>query len=267
MIKVEIQGLQATMAWLAGHEKQVRYAASRALNDVAKSVVTAERQHVASIFKGPTPRTLNAVKVFSGAKRDNLEVVIGVDDGVGRKEFKAMGKKGTITPAKYLLAQIMGGQRAPKRFEKALISIGAMDPGDSAVFAKRSEALDAYGNLSGAHLTQIISYFRTVKAEGYGGMMSKARKMKMMKGQLKGMKWGKAYFRGGGKTGLPDGIWERHYPNGTAEKSFIRPILIYVRGTSYRPVFKFKEVASGVIAREWKQKFDSALAAALRSAK
>lgn len=270
MITVKIEGLQATMASLTGQQKQVRYAASRALNGVAKRIVAEERGEIGRVFKGPTPRTQNAVKVFSGATRDRLEVVVGVDDGGGsyrQQNFRAQGKKGTITPAQYLLAQIVGGHRVPKRFERALQIIGAMDGGDYAVFAKRSEALDSYGNISGSKLNQIITFFRKTKAEGYGGKMSSARKMKMMKGELKGMKWGMAYFRGGRDAGLPDGIWERHYPNGTAGKSFIRPILIYVRAPSYRAIFKFRAVAERVVAKEWRGEFDRALDAALRTAR
>ena len=244
------------------------YAARRAINETAKKVVEEERREIASAFKGPTPRTLNSVKVFSGAKKDGpLEVVVGIDDGGGNRPFSARGKKGTIPPSKYLLAQIVGGTRAPKRFEKALIAIGAMNQGDSAIFAKRSEALDAYGNISGAKLNQIITYFRTVKVDGYGGRMSKSRKMKMMRGELKGMRWGMSYFRGGLGTGLPDGIWERHYPSGTAGKSFIRPILIYVRGTSYTIKFRFREIAERVVEREWPRQFDQAIKFALRTAR
>lgn len=266
-ITVDVRGLDAVRAALQGKSKQIAFAASRALNETAKKVVDEESKAIASIFKGPTPRTLRAVKVFKGAKRDNLEAIVGIDDGAGRSTYRAMGKKGTIVPAQYLLAQITGGQRAPKRFEKALIAIGAMPAGKYAVFAKRSEALDAYGNLSGSKINQIITYFRTVKVDGYGGKMSNARKMKMMKGELKGMKWGMSYFRGGRDTGLPDGIWERHYPNGTAGKSFIRPIMIYVDAPAYRGIFKFHEIASGVVAREWSKQFSTALEMAMRTAR
>lgn len=266
-ITVEVKGIKAALANLAGMQKQVAFAASRALNEVAKKVVAEENRTVASIFKGPTPRTLRAVKVFKGAKKDNLEVIVGIDNGGGNRSYQQMGKKGTVTPAQYLLAQVIGGKRADKRFEKALVAIGAMPSGKSAVFAKRSNALDQYGNLSGAKLNQIIAYFRQYKAEGYGGKTTDARKMKMMKGQLKGMKWGMAYFRGGHGTGLPDGIWERHYPNGMAAKSFIRPILIYVDSTSYRGIFKFSEIAKGVVDREWQSEFNKALDMALSTAR
>lgn len=266
-ITVETNGFKAQFARLAGMQKQVTFAASRALNEVAKKVVIEENKAISSIFKGPTPRTQNAVKVFKGAKKDSLEVVVGIDDGAGRSSIKSMGKKGTIYPAKYLLAQVVGGIRAEKRFEKALISIGAMPTGKYAVFAKRSNALDQYGNLSGAKLNQIITYFRKTKVDGYGGKMTDARKTKMMKGQLKGMKWGMAYFRGGKDVGLPDGIWERHYPNGTAGKSFIRPILIYVDPPNYRAIFKFSEIATSVVDREWKNDFNKALDMALSTVK
>ena len=268
MLTVKIEGLEELKRSLNDMaRKQVPFAVKTAMNKVAKKVVDRERKEINSVFKTPTPRTQSAVKIFSGATKDRLEVVVGIDDGEGRKSFKAKGKKGTTTPAQYLMAQIEGGARVPKRFERALQSVGAMSQGDYAVFAKRSGALDAYGNISGAKLNQIITFFRTVKVDGYGGKMSASRKMKMMKGELKGMKWGVTYFRGGRDTGLPNGIWERHYPNGTAGKSFIRPILIYVRAPSYSARFKFSEIAMDVINREWQTEFDQALKSAMSTAK
>ncbi len=265
-ISVEIKGATA-LRLVANGAKQIPFAVSRAINEVAKKVVEAESKHIASVFKGPTHRTLNAVKVFKGATKDRLEAEVGIDDGLGRKTVKSMGKKGTVPPAKYLLPQIEGGPRVPKRFELALQAIGAMPKGMQAVFAQRSNALDQHGNLSGAKIVQIISYFRTTKAEGYGGKMTKARKEKMAKGELKGMKWGVAYFRGGKQAGLPDGIWERHYPNGMAGKSFIRPILIYIEGSNYDPRFLFHEVAKQSIDSEWQPAFDKWARIALETAR
>lgn len=250
-IGVKVEGLEAVRARLNGMARQIPFAAKQAVNEVARKVVQEENAEISRVFKGPVPRTANATKLFKGATKEDMSAIVGIDDGGGNRKGARLPSKGVISPAKYLLPQIIGGTRVQKRFERALQSIGAMPPGAAAVYAKRSNALDQYGNLPGPKIVQIISYFRHTKAEGYGGKMSDRSKENLMQGRRKGMKWGMAYFRGGKGTGLPDGIWERHYPNGTAEKSFIRPILIYVSGVSYQRRFMFAEIAERVVAKEW----------------
>lgn len=266
-IDVKVSGLNAIKAAIDGKHKQVLYAASRAINDVAKSVAKKENEEIGRIFKGPTPRTAKATKVFKLSRKDDLEAVVGLDNGGGNRGPISRQRKSTIFPAEYLLAQIYGGQRATKRFEAALINLGLMPSGMQAVFAKRSNALNQYGNLPSSKIVQIISYLRETKGEGYGGKMTKARKDKMMRGELKGMKWGMVYFRGGAKTGLADGIWERHYPNGTSGKSFIRPILIYISPANYRRLFRFDEIGQETVAREWGPSFNRWLSQALATAR
>lgn len=269
MIKIEVKvdGLKAIKAAIENKHKQVLYAASRAINDVAKSVAAKENQEIGRIFKSPVPRTANATKVFKYSRKDDLEAVVGLDNGGGNRGGVARQRKSTIFPADYLLAQIVGGKRANKRFENALIQLGLMNSGMQAVFAKRSGYLDAYGNLPSSKIVQIISYLRQTKGEGYGGKMTDARKRKMMNGELKGMRWGIAYFRGGRGTGVPDGIWERNYANGTAGKSFIRPILIYISPANYKRLFRFEEIAHDTVSREWSPSFSRWLSSALATAK
>ncbi|MBS1188923.1 MAG: hypothetical protein H6R10_715 [Rhodocyclaceae bacterium] len=252
------------------HKRQVPFAASRALNVLAGKVASRENSEIVSIFDRPTPRTVKAVKVFKGATKGDLSVVIGVDDGFRRTAADAaLGTKGknAVPPSAYLLAQIIGGHRVPKRFELALQRVGAMPPGKMAVFAKRSNALDAYGNITQAKIVQILSWFQAFPESGYRANMKDRTKQSLMKGQRKGMQHGFAYFSGGGKTDLPDGIWERHFPNGTAGKSFVRPILIFIDPAQYRARFKFQEIGAQVVAREWSPAFAAALADAVRTAK
>lgn len=270
-IDVKVSGLNAIKAAIEGRHKQVLYAASRAINDVAKSVAKKENEEIGRIFKNPTPRTVKATKVFKFSRKDDLEAVVGLDNGGGNRGPVSRQRKATVFPADYLLAQITGGQRATKRFEAALISLGLMPSGMQAVFATRSGALNQYGNLPSAKIVQIMSYLRETKGEGYGGKMTNARKQKMLRGELKGMKWGMSYFRGGKQgrinTGLPDGIWERHYPNGPAGKSFIRPILIYISPANYRRLFRFEEIANATVSREWNPSFNRWLSQALATAR
>lgn len=270
MIKVKIDGnLSGFSAKVA---KQVKFAAAKALNATAKRVVEAENNELARIIDRPVPKTLRAVEVVSYARApENLEVVVALrgTQGTGARESMTQGSKGTIQPNRYLLAHIIGGQRANKRFENALIKAGIMPAGKQAVFAKRSNALDSYGNLPGAKIQQILSWFQAFPEKGYRANMTSKTKENLAAGKRKGMKWGFAYFRGGRAVGLPDGIWERHYPNGQSEKSFIRPILIYVSPGQYRKKvrFNFNAIAKLTVKKEWASQFDAAFKNAMATAK
>lgn len=270
-ITVKIEG--SLSGFSAKAEKQVKFAAAKALNATAKRVVEEENKELGRILDRPLPKTLRAVEVASYARAPgNLEAVVALrgTQGVGARESMAQGSKGTIQPNRYLIAHIVGGQRVNKRFENALIKVGAMPSGMQAVFAKRSNALDAYGNLTGGKIQQILAWFQAFPPDrGFKANMTSKSKDSLMKGKRKGMKWGMVYFRGGRDVGLPDGIWERHYPNGTAEKSFIRPILIYVTPGQYRKKvrFNFHAVAKLTVNKEWATQFDAAFKNAMATAK
>jgi len=266
MIQVKID-TKMFAASLKNKEGQMRYAASRALNAISKSLAKHENDQIKSLFHKPVPRTENATKVFKFSRKDDLQTTVGLDDGGGGNRMNTKGWKGTTFPAKYLAAQIAGGARAPKRFEKALIAARVMPEGMSAVFAKRSNALNEYGNLPASKIVQILSYFQAFPEQGYRMNMKDRAKQNLMKGKRKGMAHGMSYFRGGRNTGVPDGIWERHYPNGTAGKSFIRPILIYVKSVSYRARFPFVDIAKRFVADNAQREFDAALKKALATAR
>ena len=267
-IKVEFVGLTPIKSMLSGIERQVPFAMSRAINEIAKGAAKAGNEALASSFSSPTPRTKNATKIMQFAKKDNLTAIVGIDDGGGKNRMNARGFKGTIFPNQYLSAQMYGGSRVPKRFERALIAAGVMPEGMYAVFAKRSNALDQYGNLPASKIVQILSWFQAFpEGQGYRANMKKKTKANLAAGKRKGMKWGFAYFRGGKSVGLPDGIWERHYPNGQAGKSFIRPVLIYVKNAAYQVRFPFEQIAMRYYKENWARVSDQALKHALETAK
>lgn len=277
-IEVKVDGLKSLQASLQNKKRQVGFAAMKAINATAKKVAQEEGKAIVSAFDRPRPSTLKAivVKKWARYKGDafDLEAIIAIDDyvrstsseGVFTANSNAQGK-GAVAPAKYLLAQILGGTRVAKRFEVALQRAGVMPPGMMAVFAKRSGALDPYGNLPGPKIVQILSYFQAFQERGFRANMKKTSKRNLALGKRKGMKWGFAYFRGGKGTGLPDGIWERHYPNGETGKSFIRPVLIYITAATYRRRFDFYEIARRTIDTAWPVEFSAAFNAAMRTAK
>lgn len=105
---------------------------------------SAEQKSMASVFDRPTPYALNALAVIASTKA-NLRADL---------YFREFGKG--IPAWKYLKAQILGGPRKPKRFEKALIAAGIMKSGEYAVPGK-GVPLDAYGNIPGRFYVQLLS--------------------------------------------------------------------------------------------------------------
>ncbi|AMO36529.1 hypothetical protein [Thauera humireducens] len=270
--------------------RQVPFATSRAINETAKIVAKEGNAVLASVFDSPLPRTATAVKVFQGATKERLFAVVNVYDG--NRGFAAddpratSAGKGSIFPNRYLSAQIEGGQRANKRFENALIKAQIMPPGMQAVFAKRSGYLDPFGNLPGAKINQILSWFNAFddgKGKGYRSNMTDKTRTAATMGRKnrrtgdtsfgKGRKYGFAYFVsrgerfGGLGMRLPPGIWERNYPNGPAGKSFIKPVLLFVRPGNYRRRFDFYGLMQRSIEKNLPEQLEKAMAMALRTAR
>lgn len=275
-IGVKVDGMDKLVAQLSGMKKQIRFASTKAVNSVAKKVVVANTDEIKRVFKDPRPVTQRAVivKEYADYRKDTISATVAVDDGrrgsasesVFDANRNAQGKS-AVPPSKFLLAQIAGGTRVAKRFERALQAAGVMPPDKVAIFAKRSGYLDQYGNLPGPKIVQILSWFKAFPEQGYRSNMTSKTRDAIAKGKRKGMSWGFAYFRGGRDTGLPDGIWERHYPNGQAAKSFVKPVLLYVSRAQYAVRFKFEEIASKTVQSQWSPAFNEAMTYAMRTAK
>ena len=134
-------------------EKQVPYATALALNSIAAGVKTDIVASMKASFDRPTPWTLNAFRVDKATK-SNLTATVQM------REFAPNG-----TPAwKYLAPQIEGGARNQKRFEKAL-----QITNQAAAFALPAEGakLNAYGNVSVAQITQVLSGVGAFAENGY----------------------------------------------------------------------------------------------------
>jgi len=271
MIKVTSHtiGFEAVAQRLASMQRQIPFAMARSINKLATLIAEEENKEIARVFDRPNPRTLRAVKVFKGAKKNDLEAIVNVDNGLrGSAQAAAMGTTGkSVPPSKYLHAQIVGGQRVIKRYERALQRAGVMPSGVYGVFCRRSNALDQYGNLQGSKIVQILSWFQAYPDNGYRINMTKKTKMRLMQGKRKGLRYGFGYFRGGRRTGLPDGIWERHYPNGLSGKSFIRPIILYVKSANYGERFDFYGIADRTLKRNMGWVIDEVIATTIKTAR
>lgn len=289
MITIAVSdNLKAVMAGLDDvARRQVPFATSRAINETAKIIAKDGNKLVASVFERPLPRTASAVKVFQGATKERLSAVVNVYDGqrgFAPDDPRALSAgKGSVIPNRYLSAQIEGGRRANKRFENALIKAGVMPQGMQAVFAKRSGYLDQYGNLSGARINQILSWFKAFPEVGFRANMTDRSRTNAMLGRKnkrtgetsfgKGRRYGFSYFvsrgerSGGLQMRLPEGVWERNYPNGPAGKSFIKPVLLFVKPGNYAKRFDFYRAMQRSIDANLPEQWQKAMTQAMGTAR
>lgn len=127
-ITVETKGLDVLIAKLANQQKQVAFAAAKALTQTAKAV---QKQIPAFLDKGldrPTPFTKSGT-YLQAARKDKLEAVVGFKD----------------RQASYLKWQVEGGVRSPSK--KALRLPSAVQ-------------LNQYGNLPNGIIRQLIAVAR-----------------------------------------------------------------------------------------------------------
>lgn len=243
-------------------EKQMRHAATRAVNTTAFAARNAGRALIASAIDRPMTKTINLPQVTKRAI-EKLQPTATV--ALDYRRFS--GTEGYLTP------QIEGGSRVTKAHERRLQAAGLMPRGMYAVYAKRSGALDRYGNLPGAKIRQILSWFQTFKEAGHTNNMLPRTMQQFRLGKRKGLKFGFAYFISTGQRfgslgmRLPRGVWERHYPNGTAGKSFIRPVLLFVPSVRYSARLDYVGTIERTVEATLEREFDRELARALRTAR
>lgn len=227
-------------------EKQVKFATRVALTRVAKLAEKAEGKEMGDIFDRPTPFTMSGLFVRP-ATATNLTAEVKLKDFAGKSSTPA---------AKYMEAQIKGGMRAEKRFERALRSIGALPPGHRVVPGDGAE-LDAYGNMNRGQIVQILSYFRAFPEAGYKANMTDKRRAALERGSR--TRQGISYFCGRPGDRMPLGIYQRvHFARGTA----LKPVMIFVRSTIYQATFDFEYVAELTVEQQFPAEFTRALAEA-----
>lgn len=231
-MKMDFSKAEKLLKQLSGAETQK--AIALALNDSAYEARKVVQQEMDRSFDRVTPYIRKSVFV-TPASAENLTATV---------EPRYMGGKG-IDPQDILRASIFGGQRKMKRFERAFVAAGLMPSGWAAVPGDACP-LDGYGNIKGAFIVQLISYFKAFGEQGYRANMTDKRKAKLAgAGRTKeGYKTinGVVYFvsRGrlrGGKTNthLRPGIWSKTGIHG----SDVKPIIMFVRQPTYRKRLDF----------------------------
>ena len=174
-------------------------AVSTALNRTAIYAKRREEEETRRVFQAPTPYTQRAFDI-RWSTRNTLLAQVSVKNQAG----------GRLSPTHWLFAQVEGGARTQKAFEKALVSMGFLRSGHAAV-PTRNAALDAYGNVSGGTIRSILSQLQRQTGSFVGPL-------KRRRGGAKAL-----YFAvpDGGRSGnLGPGIYQR-------SGSGIRQIMVF----------------------------------------
>lgn len=121
----------------------------RATYELAFRGVEAVKAEMRRVFDRPTPWVLNGMQVVPAPNGATVE-------------WKPGGGSKSIPAEKILRAQIEGGPRRLKRFERLI----GLPPNRIAVPGKWAE-LDAYGNIKAGQLVKILSELRLFGESGY----------------------------------------------------------------------------------------------------
>lgn len=234
-------------------EKQLAFAASRAINDTVQDCRKTVPAEMKKVFRNPVARTLNSLR-YKNSDKKSMEAKVWIED---------FGGKG-IAPAKYLGPEILGGNRSQKRFERALQKRGLMQSGMFAMPAAAAPR-DADGNVPGSFYVTILSYLGAFGEQGYRANMTDKPRKKIagVVRTERGFKSisGAVYFvaKGSGKTAhLHPGIYKKSGTHGAK----VEPIFYFVNSATYEARFNFK----GVVEKTVKQNFDGHLKTRLAEA-
>jgi hypothetical protein len=224
---------------------QVPFATMQAINTTAFETRQRWAEVMPRIFDRPTPLTMNAV-LYRKASKAKLEADIYIRD----EAFKG------TPPAKYLRAQVEGGPRHMKSFEKRLNAAGILPIG-MFVVPGRGAVLDRYGNIPGSQLTAILSAVGA-QHDRYQNASGASRKRRRGRG-----KRGGEYFALKTRHGkLKPGVYERIE---TGFGSAVRSILHFVRAPHYRKRYDIFGMATTIFNRRYPEIFKAELQRAVES--
>ncbi|QHG87935.1 hypothetical protein EBN15_14340 [Xanthomonas cucurbitae] len=201
-------------------KKNLPFVVMQAVNATAYEIRETWKRSALRVFDRPTPTTRNAV-LYAKATKDRLYAQIFL-----RNE----ALKGTA-PDKYLQAQVLGGERGTKGFERLLQKKGLMPAGAFAVAGRRA-TLDQYGNVSSGQIRQILSQMQAGAEQGYVSNESNESREKRQRREAR--KFGRTYtyFVLKKRRGrLLPGLYERSNDRSRA----IRSIFIFATRATYRP--------------------------------
>jgi hypothetical protein len=258
-------------------DREFAIAVSDALTATAKTVRDTIQADMPRVFDRPTPYTVRQLR-YVPSRAKTLTAAVGfnvaaiTDQRGALVGYRDLGP-GETPAGKYLQFQVDGGQRAQKRFERALQTVGILPPGWVTVPGERAK-IDQYGNQSVGELRQILSFFDAAElVAGSRQNMGPLGREKRLKGTRK--KAGFEYFvvRPGERRSFVRQAGARASMKGThlaqpgiyrrtnyALGSRIEPVLIFVKRALYKPRFDFYNQAQRITNQTLPGEIDRAVA-------
>lgn len=230
--------------------EQMRQAHAAALNDVAFQIRRDMQAEMASVFDRPTPFITRAPKVFA-ARPDKLSVAI-LPTMHSENTWSSGGKVG-VDPQDVLQAQEWGGIRRDKKSEAVLRRAGLLPAGYQTAIPRQPfpGSTDAYGNISGKFMQQLLSYLQAYSEQGYKANMG-ARKKRGFEGgrNYSNLRTRKTHVERdrrffvvqphrSGTTHLAPGVWAASGTHGV----IVQPVLMFVRAGTYTPRLSMERIA------------------------
>lgn len=206
--------------------KNLPFAIVQACNATAYEIRENWKRTAARVFDRPVALTRNAA-MYRKASKGKLYAEIFLRDEAAKGN----------SPAKYLLAEVAGGQRRKKGFEILLQQKGVMPAGQFAI-AGRGANLDAYGNVRASKVTRILSQLGAQR-DAYQNQSNESARRRSRRRR------GGDYFAVMQRRGrLRPGIYERI---GTGFGSAVRSVFIYSSRATYTPRYDIFALAQ----RQW----------------
>lgn len=232
-------------------QRNLPFAAMQAANNTAFAIRQRWAEVMPRVFDRPTPLTQRAI-LYRKATRSNLAATVYVRD----EAFKG------TPPSKYLQAQVHGGQRQLKGFERRLVAQGILPPGMFAV-PGRGVQLDAFGNLPARLYNPILSQLGA-RFDPLQNETPVSRKRRTKREAKRGDSRGDFFALKHPKGGLRAGVYQRVR---TGFGSGVRSILIFVKRATYRPRFHIFQIAEKMYQRQFKFQFERELEKAVQTSK
>jgi hypothetical protein len=226
--------LAEVRAAIAQYGNQARFAASQALNRTAKDLQQAIPAELERVLDNPTPFTTRNSTFLKPAKKDNLEAIIGFKD----------------KQARYMALQIAGGQRAP---------------GPGGIKLPGNIQLNGFGNIPKGTIARL-------KAAAQTGTLGNAlaKRINTTGAERRRGAAPIQLFYGipQGRPNAPMGIWRRIPPSTPGGKGKLIPVIVFSQTpATYKAKFDFQGLAKTTMDANFTDHFNTALAAALASAR
>jgi alkylated DNA nucleotide flippase Atl1 len=233
-VEITITGLDEARGLVSSFsDRRFNAVIASTLTGTAKAIRESERDAIAQSFASPLSYTNNSPRLKI-ATATNLQAEVYIADikgGGGGGGFEG-------SPADYLQAEVQGGARRVKKFEKALQNQGSMPRGWVSVPGPAAK-LDGYGNMSRSQIIQIIAQLGQDYSPGYARVIKRSVDARIAKAR----KSGQIYFAVT-KAGQPlkPGVYLRDKRRGP------RPVMYFVPQARYRVALRFADVAANTVA-------------------